>query len=230
MVQHEIEIRKSKKNYGSSVNFFSGRIFCGCCGEPFTRKVWHSTSKYKRYIWQCGKKYAGELPCSTPHLTENEITDAFNKILAHLVQEKTGIISVCKLTISEVLNTSAEKEEASVLEANLSEMYSNLILKIKELGQDTDDSEAKQQLYDSELVIYENKQEELNKLKAVIADKEKRRFNCECFLDSIGKLDSLEVEFSEELWLSLVDHVVINSKPRSVEFHLRNGQTLTIDI
>ncbi len=230
MVQHEIENRKGKRNYGSSVNFFSGRIFCACCGEPFTRKVWHSTTKYKRYIWQCGKKYAKVEPCSTPHLTEDEIKEAFNKMLANLIHEKTGIISICTITINEVLDTSREQEQASVLEAKLAEMYSSLSAKIKALGMETGDSQAEQQMYESELALYENKQEELSRLKELIADKEKRRFNCESFLDSIHKLDNLCIEFSEGLWLSLVDHVVImDSDLTEVEFHLRNGQALTIE-
>lgn len=75
-----------------------------------------------------------------------------------------------------------------------------------------------------------SKQEELSRLKELIADKEKRRFNCECFLDSIHKLDHLDIEFSEELWLSLVDHVVImDSDLTEIEFHLRNGQAVTIE-
>lgn len=48
MAQHEMERREKTKINGSSKNFFSGRIICGCCGEPYTRKVWHSTTKYRR--------------------------------------------------------------------------------------------------------------------------------------------------------------------------------------
>ncbi len=60
MVQHEQERRKGQKVYGSPDHFFSGRIFCGSCGEVFTRKVWHSNSKYKRYIWQSERSMQGK--------------------------------------------------------------------------------------------------------------------------------------------------------------------------
>jgi hypothetical protein len=150
-------------------------------------------------------------------------------MLTNLVHEKTDIISICMITINEVLDTSREQEQASVLEAKLAEMYSSLSAKIKALGMETGDSQAEQQMYESELALYESKQEELSRLKELIADKEKRRFSCECFLDSIHKLDNLCIEFSEELWLSLVDHVVImDSDLTEIEFHLRNGQALTI--
>ncbi|MGI6560347.1 MAG: hypothetical protein ACOX2H_03335 [Saccharofermentanales bacterium] len=112
-------------------------------------------------------------------------------MLANLVHEKTDIISICTITINEVLDTSREQEQASVLEAKLAEMYSSLSAKIKALGMETGDSQAEQQMYESELALYESKQEELSRLKELIADKEKRRFSCECFLDSIHKLDNL---------------------------------------
>ena len=31
-------------------------------------KVWHSTSKYRRVIWQCNSKFKNDEKCNTPHL------------------------------------------------------------------------------------------------------------------------------------------------------------------
>ena len=34
-------------------------IICGDCGAFFGSKVWNSTSKYRRVIWQCNNKFKG---------------------------------------------------------------------------------------------------------------------------------------------------------------------------
>lgn len=81
------------------------RIICDCCGEAFTRKVWHSTSKYRRYIWQCGKKYEGGKPCSTPHFSEEEIISAFESMMAELLPSRQDIIGLCQNAVMSVLDT-----------------------------------------------------------------------------------------------------------------------------
>ena len=131
MAQHEMERREKTKINGSSKNFFSGRIICGCCGEPYTRKVWHSTTKYRRYIWQYGKKYEGEEPCSTPHFTEDEIIDAFERMAKELVASKKDIITLCRETLVRVLDTCKDKEKARQLEFELDQDYMELGQELK---------------------------------------------------------------------------------------------------
>ena len=59
-------------------------IFCGDCGSVYGSKVWHSTDKYRRIIWQCNNKFKGEHHCTTPHLYEKDIK-AFMGLTAHYV-------------------------------------------------------------------------------------------------------------------------------------------------
>ncbi len=47
---------------------FLPRIICGCCCGAYSAKVWHSTNRYKRTIWQCKNE-----SCGTPHLVEEEL-------------------------------------------------------------------------------------------------------------------------------------------------------------
>lgn len=64
----QVELDKLEKKRQTS-NIFTGRLFCGDCGSAFGSKVWHSTNKYKRTIYQCNAKYKGEHKCQTPHVT-----------------------------------------------------------------------------------------------------------------------------------------------------------------
>ena len=55
-VQTEMAVRKSKGRHHNSLSPFSAKIVCGDCGEYYGPKVWHSTDKYRRVIWQCNGK------------------------------------------------------------------------------------------------------------------------------------------------------------------------------
>lgn len=56
-VQIELERRIKLKGAYSSSSLFSSKLICEDCGGFYGRKVWHSTSEYKRYIWQCNNKF-----------------------------------------------------------------------------------------------------------------------------------------------------------------------------
>jgi len=78
MLDMEKERRERIGNSYNGSGVFSSRIVCGDCGGIYGPKVWSSNSKYRRTIWRCNRKYAsGEKVCSTPHLTEEEILQAF---------------------------------------------------------------------------------------------------------------------------------------------------------
>ena len=68
LVQTKMAARTKGQNRISSVSIFSSKIKCGDCGSWYGSKVWHSTDKYRRVIWQCNHKFDGE-KCTTPTLT-----------------------------------------------------------------------------------------------------------------------------------------------------------------
>ena len=53
LVQQEIARRSAIGKHYSGQSILSARVICGDCGGFYGSKVWHSTSKYKRIIWQC---------------------------------------------------------------------------------------------------------------------------------------------------------------------------------
>ena len=76
-MQIEFERRKRISRQYSGKSIFSSRIICGDCGAFFGSKVWNSTSKYRRVIWQCNGKFKGDHKCETPHLDEETIKARF---------------------------------------------------------------------------------------------------------------------------------------------------------
>ena len=67
-VQLELARRRDSDRRTVCSSPFAGKLVCGDCGETYGSKVWHSTSKYRRTIWQCNAKFKGEHKCRTPHL------------------------------------------------------------------------------------------------------------------------------------------------------------------
>ena len=98
LVQTELERRKGISYSGMSL--FSSRIICGDCGSFYGSKIWHSTSKYRRTIWQCNSKFKGEHFCSTPHLYEAEIKAKFLNAFAEYYNRRKEIIKNLKMVLT----------------------------------------------------------------------------------------------------------------------------------
>lgn len=96
-VQTELARRKRISRQYSGKSIFSSRIVCGDCGSYFGSKVWNSTSKYRRVIWQCNSKFKGEHKCETPHLDEETIKARFVTALNAIIESKDNILEDCRL-------------------------------------------------------------------------------------------------------------------------------------
>ena len=91
-VQKQMALRCPGKNRQSCVSTFSSKIKCGDCGSWYGSKVWHSTSKYRKTIWQCNHKFDEGEKCTTPHLDEETIKGLFVKAVNILLTERNEII------------------------------------------------------------------------------------------------------------------------------------------
>ena len=76
----------------SGITVFSSKIVCVECGGWYGSKVWHSTDKYRRVIWQCNAKFKDKKHCRTPHLTEDEIKAAFVRVVNKLTTDRAMIL------------------------------------------------------------------------------------------------------------------------------------------
>ena len=110
-VQLEMK-RRREANYTAREHCFSGRIICGDCGAPFIEKVWHSTSQYKRRIWQCSRKFKNDERCKTPHLYEGDVKAAFVRAMNGMIEGKDDLISEYKQIIRRLTDHAALDLEA----------------------------------------------------------------------------------------------------------------------
>lgn len=93
LVQNEIKRRRPGRRQLHKNSPFTAKIICGECGAYYGRKVWHSGTKYRSYIWRCNRKYNDDILCTTPNLREEEIKDAFVTAFNQLLGDKEQYIA-----------------------------------------------------------------------------------------------------------------------------------------
>ena len=208
-VQAEIKRREQNGKY-SGVSIFSNKIKCGCCGGYYGAKVWHSTDKYRRVIYRCNKKYAQKgKPCSTRHLTEEEIKQIFVKALNSLVEVKENVIAELTDLIDSVCRTGTLMEDRNSVEQELSVLAGRLEALIRENARVAQDQTAYLKQENEIRALYVEKQGHLEKLDEQIAERESKRNTLEGMIQVVCGINGERSEFDEDLWAGLLDHVCV---------------------
>jgi len=208
-VQYELNLRKKHNGYKTGISCFSGRIKCGQCGSYYGSKVWHSNSKYRRVIWQCNHKYKDEEKCSTPHIYEENLKKAFIEELNKMLLNKNKVISDLRLISQELFDSSKFIEKELLLQNEISIVESLIEQFVKEnalVAYDQDDYNLK---YNELLKRYKSTKAELNTTGQLRDDASTKKRSIEELIRRIEEQESIITSFDEELWVSLVDSVVI---------------------
>ncbi|EKY00526.1 recombinase zinc beta ribbon domain-containing protein, partial [Selenomonas sp. oral taxon 138] len=210
-VQSEIK-RREQNGKHSGVSIFANKIKCGCCGGWYGAKVWHSTDKYRRVIYRCNKKYAHKgKPCSTRHLTECEIKQIFVKALNSLVEVKENVIAELRSLIGSVCQTGEMTEERDKVEQELGVLAERLEMLIRENARVAQDQTVYLKQENEIRAIYMEKQGDMEKLDDQIAERESKRNTLETMIQVVCGIDGELVEFDEELWSGLLEHICVKA-------------------
>ncbi|MDE5937369.1 MAG: recombinase family protein, partial [Ruminococcus sp.] len=141
-VQLEMARRKKLGKQYSGNSLFAAKIVCADCGCFFGSKVWHSTSKYRRVIWQCNNKFKGQQLCSTSHLYEDEIKQRFVNAFSVFFQGKDMILETVQMLIESLSDTSAINKKIEKLAQELSvieNMNRELVIELAQSEKPHDD-------------------------------------------------------------------------------------------
>lgn len=222
MVQHEMKRRKENTGHHSGTSCFSSKIICGECGNFYGSKVWHSTSKYKRTIWQCNHKFKNNEKCKTPHLYEEDIKEAFMKAFNQLITNKDEIIDNCEAMKRALTDTSNLDDEARKLQSELA-MVADAVQKCIEENAHTELDQAEYlKNYISLKERYESIKEKLDKIEDKRKDCQDKREKIDLFILKLRRQDSILIKFDEDLWFVVVDKAKVYGKDNIV-FFLKHG-------
>ena len=227
MVQGELRRRKESSRRTTSQSPFSGRVFCGDCGEQFGPKVWHSNSQYRRVIWQCNHKFKGEVKCATPHLTEDELKEYTRQALSFLIENREALIEdgrLVKQALSDHTEINAELQSA-IAEM---EVVAGLIEKSIATNAITAlDQDEYAKTYESLTERYQALQKRYTALTRQREDKQFKADELSGFLFELGELDLLDTEWKDSRLRATVERITVYNDGRLV-FTFTNGSEETV--
>ena len=130
---------------------YSWNGFSACCGGFFGSKVWHSTSKYRRVIWQCNHKFKNGEKCTTPHLYEDVIKEKFVQVCGMVGEYKEDFLRSCRQIVDMLSDCSAFDKQIGNLQIRADELTAVMQAFIKDNAENAQD----QKLYSQRFAEYE---------------------------------------------------------------------------
>ncbi len=222
MVQAEMERRKTIPNRYSGTGMFASRIVCGQCGGFYGSKVWHSTNKYRRTIYQCNSKFKSEEKCRTPHLDEESIKQLFVSAVNRLLADKDEILANFETVKRVLFDTAALDREQADLQSEMA-VVNELIQKcVDENARVAQSQDGYHQRYERLVGRFENAKNRFEEVADLRSEAKSRRDRMEAFIDCLRKQEGLITEFDEQLWYSLVDYATVYSDD-DVRFTFKDG-------
>ena len=225
LAQMELEWRKSLNGSYSGKSCFASRVVCGDCGAFYGSKVWHSTDAYRRVIWRCNNKYGGDVKCSTPHVTQEELEKAFVSVMQKVITEKDAIFAVCREVLDEVLDTSELDRIATRLQDQALGMAERVRKLIEENARVRRDQEEYQREYEALVAEHEKLSQQIQNVEVQRKDKADRRRRIEVFLRMLEEQGECR-RFEPYTFVALVDKVVVRQDGK-LNFCFRNGMNYT---
>lgn len=227
MVQEELARRKLAGRQHNGTSCFSGKIFCGCCGGVYGSKVWHSTDKYRRVIWQCNAKFKDGRHCDTPHLTEAEIQQRFFEALHQLLTDRSFIIEDTQKIMELSTATDALDREADELREDMNVTSELIRQAIEQNARMSLDQEEYSRRNKSLSARFSKASERVKELEAECARRKVKRNELTAFIKAVKHGDEVVTEFSVQLWNVLVERVTVEADGR-LRFVFRNGIEMVV--
>ena len=172
-------------------------------------KVWHSTDKYRKVIWQCNDKYKGKSCCATPRLTDDEIKHAFLRVVNQLAPEREEIVANLRLLREQSFDTVKLESESNRLLDEVNDAYDLVQSDIAANARMARDQAEYRKSHDELVNKYDEICSEYQKAKEKLMQMEARKREMDNFIKSVADLPEVVTDFDNSLWGAIVDHVTV---------------------
>ncbi|AHM57697.1 resolvase domain (plasmid) [Peptoclostridium acidaminophilum DSM 3953] len=229
LVQSEIKKRREAKGYKTGGSCFSGKIICGECGSFYGSKVWHSTTKYRRTIWQCNHKFKNDRRCKTPHLYEDKIKEVFVEAFNEIINNKDEFLQCYEDMTKALTDTSTLDREIAKSQEEL-EIVAELLRKcVQENANSVLNQEEYQQRYSDLYQRYDNEQKRIAEINDKRREHNGKRESIMEFICRLEQSKTLLTEFDEGLWNATVEAIKVHSE-NNVSLIFKDGTELELNI
>jgi site-specific DNA recombinase len=228
LVQAEMARRKELKQRYSCHSVFASMIFCGECGGYYGSKVWHSTDKYRRVVWQCSDKFKGDHFCGTPHLTESQIQELFLRAFGKVVSLRDIILEDCRLVQKQLFDcTELDRQQQTLAEEM--RMAADMVRHcIEENALRVQDQTEYLQRYEQYTWHYEKLKKKYDALENERQRRKEQQDRLGAFISTMEHTQTVPIAFDTDLWLATVDHVTVHKD--TVVFTFKGDMEITENI
>ena len=233
--KHKVVIGKREKY--SRQFAFSSMLECGFCGANLSRRRWHSSSKYKKTIWQCvTSTKSGKRNCpDSKGIPEQVIEEAFIESYRLLTTDNKQVMSEFLKRIEETLgdNTIQNNYDKANRDVNTyTEKRKKLLEKYVDGGVEKDVYESMDRDLQKKL---SEARTQFDYYEDQLEDKTNLRKRIEEFKKALSNNQVLE-EFDRSVFESMVEKVIIggiddegNKDPYRITFIYKTGFKDSID-
>ena len=140
---------------------------------------------------------------------EEEIKQIFVKALNSLVEVKEHVIAELRSLVDDVCQTGKLIGERKRIEQELGVLAERLEKLIRENARVAQDQTAYLKQENEIRALYVEKQGHLARLDEQIAERESKRNTLEGMIQMVCGINGEQVEFDEDLWSGLLDHICV---------------------
>lgn len=189
---------------------FSCMVECGFCGSNLSRRRWHSSSKYKKTIWQCvtstkkGKRFCPD----SKGIPEQVIEEAFIESYRMLCTDNKDVLDEFLKRVEKSLNEDSVKEKLRSLQAS----ERKVVAKRKKLLDSYLDGTVSKEVYEDADIDCEKKLTEvraqIDVMDAKLNDEKSIKQRVDEFRKALSQNQVLE-EFDRGIFESIVEKVIV---------------------
>ena len=226
-VQVEFVRRKQLGRAYSGKSVLSTKLVCADCGGYYGQKVWHSTDRYRRVIWQCNSKFDNEKRCGTPVLDTDTIQAMFIKAYNQLMHKQTQVIADCELMRRSLMDFNVLNAEiAHQLEET--EIVAEMVkAAVKENASTVQSQDEYLKKYNNLNKRYEDGVSKLEKLKAERTLRQQQDKAMSLFIRTLKKNPLVLDKWDDTIWTVMVEKGIIH-RDGHITFVFYNGTEIEV--
>ena len=222
MVRIEKDRRLMLNGKYSGTDILTSRIKCGECGGSYGAKVWHSSSKYKKVIYQCNRKYAGKEKCKTPAIRADDVEARFVNAVNSILENKDEIISNLEMVLDKICNKKELSDEKEKLEKSLTEQVEKIQDLIEINSRVVQNQKKYKKEYDALIKEYEETKSKFEQLEIESSKKAAKHQMIKDYINTLKKQDKPLEKFDGLMWGSLLESATIKDKD-TIVFKFKDG-------
>lgn len=227
LVQQEVERRRPNYRKLHRNSPFMAKIICSDCGGYYGRKVWHSNSKYRKYIWRCNRKYEAESVCSTPNLNESTVRAAFVEAFNQILSDKKQHIARLEKMLPILSDTSSLDKQLDAAQNKHNELMGNLRRYMEENTRQIQNQEEYNHRFSAMEAECKNIEEQISHLRAEVLAQSGKKEQIRRCLDKLQQCGDVLAEFDSGLWNSMVESVTVHADGMLV-FRFRDETEISV--